>query len=401
MSNVIDILLDGRAVRNADAAERLRRSGLPTPRDEAWKFTNLRPLEKFLTDGGASGSPVDLPAPLVDGAAQIVVRNGRIDGEIPSVNGISVNASAVKTDSVRESAVADMVAALADGAISIGIARNAVAEQALEIVFLSDGSGDRAGHHVSLSIEAAANAEATIIERHLGDGAYLNAVATSVTLGQNARLRHIKVQDDSRESFHLADSAVELGRDALYDRFVLSLGSRLARDEVHSLINGEGAELRLHGAYAGSGDQHLDHTTRIDHAVPNTSSHEVYKGVLDDSARGVFQGGILVRPDAQKTDGHQLNKALLLSPKAEIDSKPALEIYADDVKCSHGATTGEIESDQLFYLQARGIPEAEARDLLVQAFLDEIFDQIADETLRERLIERLHEALNLKSLPDA
>lgn len=392
MSDPLDIILKG---IDGPAAARLREIGLPTPKLEDWKFTSLRPLEKFLTDGGAPGKAPARPDPLVAGAAQIVIRNGRVDGEFSTVNGISVNASGGDLVPRDGSAVSSMVAALAQGSLTISIDRNATPDKPLEIVFLSDGT-DGPAHHVSISIDAGENSEALLIERHLGDGAYLNANAVSVSLCQNARLRHVKVQDDSRDGFHLADVTADLGRDAVYSRFIMSIGSRLARDEVHALCGGEGCELRLLGAYAGSGEQHLDHTTRIDHAVPNTSSHEVYKGVLDDSSRGVFQGGILVRQDAQKTDGHQLNKALLLSPKAEIDSKPALEIFADDVKCSHGATTGEIEAEQLFYLRARGVPEADARALLVQAFLDEIFDNIREEDLREALIARLHAKLDLE-----
>ena len=397
MSDPIDILLAGHdredAVRET-AAERLRGRGLPTTRLEDWKFTSLRPLEKFLEAGGNAGRMPEPPAPLVDGAAQIVVRNGRIESLPDTVNGISVDAHMELAEEPHDSAVQDIVTALAKGVLVIELDRNEVASAPIEVVFLSDGGAGAAGHHTGLRLLLGENAEATVIERHLGDGDYLAGYAAAVRLGQNARLRHIKVQDESRGAFHLADTSAELGRDARYERFILSLGSRLARDEVHALLNGEGAELRLMGAYAGRDEQLLDHTTRIDHAVPRTSSHEVYKGVLDDRARGVFQGGILVRKDAQKTDGHQLNKALLLGPKAEIDSKPALEIFADDVKCSHGATAGELDPDQLFYLRARGVPEKQARDLLVQAFLDEIFDDIADEALRAKLLDRLHAALD-------
>ncbi len=241
----------------------------------------------------------------------------------------------------------------------------------------------------------AANGDRGGVERHCGTHACAATMARRIRLADGARLRHVKVQDESQEAFHLADSAVEIGRDASYERFILSVGARLARDEVHTALNGQGSSVRLLGAYAGRGQQHLDHTTHIDHAVPNTTSHEVYKGVLDDRSRGVFQGGIRVMQDAQKTAGHQLNKALLLSRRAEIDSKPALEIYADDVICSHGATAGEIDEDALFYLRARGIDAEAAKNLLVQAFLDEVFDGIADETLRERLKQRVHAALQL------
>jgi Fe-S cluster assembly protein SufD len=174
-----------------------------------------------------------------------------------------------------------------------------------------------------------------------------------------------------------------------YDSFLLTTGAALARDEMVVTLDGPGASCRLDGGYLARGRQHVDNTTEIVHAKPHTTSAEVYKGVLDDQARGVFQGRIVVSKDAQKSDGHQLNKTILLSDRAEIDTKPELEIYADDVKCSHGATAGELDGDALFYLRARGIDQADARRLLVEAFVGDAIENIADAAVREAFARRI------------
>ncbi len=404
MDSTAEILLerfsaDADADRTA-ARDRFRAAGLPTPGQEAWKFTNLRPLAQFLDARAepANDSTPDLPGRLVDDAYRVVIIDGRVDGEASGtgIGGLSLSrGSGLQSGTAGNRALRDLSIAMADDGLRIVLEANAAPAQALELVFIGTGSRPD-GHHFTLEMELGANSALTVVEHHLGSNAYAATLATDVRLADGARLRHVKLQDESDAAFHLSDCALEIGRDASCERFVLSVGSRLARDEVHVALNGQGSSVRLLGAYAGRGQQHLDHTTHIDHKVPNTSSHEVYKGVLDDRSRGVFQGGIRVMQDAQKTAGHQLNKALLLSRQAEIDSKPALEIYADDVVCSHGATAGEIDEDALFYLRARGIDAAAAKNLLVQAFLDEVFDGIADEALRERLKDRVHDALQVE-----
>lgn len=415
MTSTADILLAGfHAGDGADATvrgaarDRFAASGLPTPRVEQWKFTNLRPLDTWL----ASAVPVandtvpDLPPPLADDVVRIVVLDGQIATDLAALGAAGLEAGPVPGDALGDVAgngetnpVRDLSVAMAGATLSLRIAPDTGLSRPVELLFLSTGA--RTATHVVLAIELGERAEATLVERHAGPGAGLLTLASHVRIGDGARLRHIKVQDCGPEAFHLANSDATIGRDATWERFTLALGARLARDEVDVLLAAEGASVRLHGATVGRGSQHLDHTTRIDHAVPRTTSHEVYKTVLDDRARGVFQGAILVRAGAQKTDGHQLNKALLLSPRAEMDSKPALEIFADDVKCSHGATTGDLDEDALFYLRARGVPMAEARALLVQAFLDEVIDNVADAGLRAALVARLHAALAAGGRADA
>ena len=205
-----------------------------------------------------------------------------------------------------------------------------------------------------------------------------------ISVNGGAVLNHYKLQNEGSEVFHVATNLVRLADGAVYDNFVLQVGAKLARNEIRAVL-GERVECRLNGAYLAGGEQHIDNTTFIDHAAPNSSSREVYKGVLDESARGVFQGKILVRQGSQKTDGHQLNKTLLLSPGTEIDTKPELEIYADDVKCSHGATTGELEEEPLFYLRARGVGEVEARKMLTLAFAADVLAKIEQPALKSYL----------------
>ena len=216
---------------------------------------------------------------------------------------------------------------------------------------------------------------------------------TEVLVEQGANLGHYKLQQEAESAYHLSTTAVKLADKAVYDSFVLQLGGCLARSDVRCLVDGSHAEARINGAYHGGEGQHIDNTTFIDHARPDSQSREIYKGVLDGNGRGVFQGKILVRQAAQRTDGHQLNRALLLSRKAELDSKPELEIYADDVKCSHGATSGDLNEDQLFYLQARGIDEDKARKILVQAFMFDVLGEIQNPAVREIFHDAIGEKL--------
>jgi Fe-S cluster assembly protein SufD len=225
-------------------------------------------------------------------------------------------------------------------------------------------------------------ARLTLIEASTGEGAYLNNPVFSVSIGDDATLTHLRIQRESPDAIHLSTLYAEVGAHGTYDSFLLTLGGRLARIEVHAHLAGTGAAAHLNAAQLLGGVQHADFTTVVGHDAPATVSRQTVKNVLTDRSRGVFQGKIEVSRIAQKTDGYQMNQALLLSPDAEIDSKPQLEIYADDVKCSHGATVGELDPEQIFYLRSRGIPEAEARSMLVRAFLNEALDPIAHDEAR-------------------
>src|SRR3546814_7024730 len=223
---------------------------------------------------------------------------------------------------------------------------------------ISDWSSDVCSsdlQHPRVLVVVDEGASADLLTAHVGDGAYLANPVTEIVVGNGARLGHTVLQAEAGAAFHVAMTAIRLADKASYQGFVLAAGALLARHEVRAELDGTHVDYAINGVYLGAGDQHHDITTFIDHARPHGGRHEMVKGVLTGRARGVFQGKILVRPDAQKTDGFQMNRALLLSRDAEVDSKPELEIYADDVKCSHGATVGELEDAQLFYLMARGI----------------------------------------------
>jgi Fe-S cluster assembly protein SufD len=233
-------------------------------------------------------------------------------------------------------------------------------------------------------ILAGAGSSATVLESYvgIGGGRYWTSVVSHAVVGEGAAISHAKHQDEGSEAVHLAATGATLAEGSRYASFALSLGGRLARNGIAAALDGSGIDCDLSGAYLARGRQHLDTSTWIDHVGPGSTSREHYKGVLDESAHGVFQGRITVRPDAQQTDAHQLNKNLLLSDGAQVDTKPALEIHADDVKCSHGATVGELDAEALFYLRARGLDEALARRLLIEAFIADVVDQVEAAALR-------------------
>ena len=385
----------------ANARMRYLASGWPHARTESWKYTSLNPLAAGQFASTGHGDTPVLPArPAIDGPRLVLV-NGVVRPDLsdlgdlgPGVratrlaNGADPDVGALatiieETDSTDGLPLAALsTATMLDGLV-IDIAAGTVVERPLHVISAACGEGVALAPRIV--IRAGADSVASVLETHTADGSgFANAVC-QVTLGQGAVLGHYRVQDQPDTSFHVGLTEVRAGGRSQYDNFVLSTGSRLARNEIRGRIEGSGAEYRVNGAYLGAGTQHLDTTTFIDHAAPGSTSREVYKGVLTDRARGVFQGKILVRSVAQKTDGYQMNRAMLLSGRAEVDSKPELEIYADDVRCSHGATVGELDPEQVFYLQARGIAREAARRLLVAAYVDEVLDEIRSEPVRQAM----------------
>ena len=246
--------------------------------------------------------------------------------------------------------------------------------QPIEMVFTADR--DCA---IQFDIELGQNGRLTLLENHAESSA-VTVMETAITLHDHAKFVHGKMV---RGGAHLARTQARLGHGSYYDQFSLLCGGRPVRNEIHATLAGSDAQIALNGVMLGRGDDHLDTTTRITHAVAGCASRQTYKTILDGAARGVFQGKITVAEDAQKTDGYQLSRALLLSDKAEMDAKPELEIYADDVKCSHGSTIGDLDTEALFYLRSRGLNEAEARALLMRAFIAETIDAVAVEECRE------------------
>ena len=257
-------------------------------------------------------------------------------------------------------------------------------EQLEDILWIGE---DKAHHQPRLKIILEDGAQATIVEKHEGQGAYWKNMSTEIVLGKNTRLDHIRIQNDSMDAVQTNMVHITMERDSYLNSFSLNIGGKLTRHDIHAVLNGSGIECSLNGVNLLKGSQHGDTTILMEHLAPHCQSNQFYRSLLDDSARGVFQGKVLVHKAAQKTDGYQLSNTLLLSQGAEMDTKPELEIYADDVKCSHGATTGQLDEEPLFYLRSRGLNEAQARMLLIQAFVDEVMDNVSRETNQEHLSE--------------
>jgi len=393
------------------AMERFVELGFPTTRHEEWRFTNIAPIAKTpfelaqaAKDGAALGELTSLP--MADlGCDRLVFVNGRFSRELSSLSGLP---KGVKACSLSE--------ALASGTVSLEqhLARHAPFENhtfvALNTAFLHDGAyveipkglvldkplyvlhvtaanGKPTVTHPRNLVIAGAESQATLIEGYLAwdDGTYLTNAVSEVVVGDNAVMHYCRLQQDSEQAYHFGALYVRLGRDANATTHSLGLGAALARQEVAVVLDGEGSECQLNGLYVVNGRQHIDNYTTLDHAKAHTSSREFYKGVLDGKSSGVFHGRIIVRPGAQKTDAKQSNKNLLLSDDATINTKPQLEIYADDVKCTHGATVGQIDPEAIFYLRSRGIGQDEARQMLTYAFANEIIGRIKYAPLAERL----------------
>ena len=384
--------LPGDAVIRAAGAAAFAARGLPGVREEAWHFTSLRPLAE--TRFAEPLTPVaDCAAmlarlPDID-APRLVFVDGRFRGDVSQVS----TQAAVRVDGPayghlarpeRDALVALNTMLAGDGAaieVEAGVDAGT-----LVLVSLGSGAAERpVAFHPRHSVHLGAGARLTLLEISLGEGAYLHNPVLECAVGEAATLVHLRLQDESRTAFHVSTVYADVAAGGTYDSFALTLGGRLARMDVHARLGGAGAAAHLNAAQLLGGTQHADFTTVVSHDAPNCASRQTVKNVLTGRARGVFQGKIAVARGAQKTDGYQMNQALLLSPDAEIDSKPELEIFADDVKCSHGATVGELDGEQLFYLRSRGIPEAPARAMLVRAFLAEALDPIAHEAGRAAL----------------
>jgi len=361
------------ALREA-AFERFAKLGFPTTREEEWRFTNVAPIAR---SSFQRGSAAGLVTGLTGGA-----QAGTLEEARPHL------ASLAAFD--RNGFVA-LNTAFLENVIVIRIPRGAMIEEPIQITY-----NGVAGHatHPRLLIVVGADAHCTIVERYTGAGNYFTNAVTEIVAGDRAVVDHYKIQRESVEAFHVATLAAQLGRSANFVSHSISLGGALVRNDVNVALS-EGTEATINGLYIVNGTQHIDNHTSIDHVKPHGTSHELYKGILDDQARAVFNGRIIVRQDAQKTDSKQTNKNLVLSDDAVIDTKPELQIWADDVRCTHGATIGQLDAESLFYLQSRGIGKQQARSLLTYAFAQDIVDRIKVPALKDSLerilFEKFHE----------
>jgi Fe-S cluster assembly protein SufD len=404
------------AEKRGEAFARFEELGFPTRRDEAWRFTNLRPLQDkaFAPATDKPGAAPALERYFFAGDThRIVLVNGRFAPALSKIGGlpkgatlgstaeIAGNNSALasrlldRTDIVGGQAFASLNAALfADGFV-LALDPGVALATPVEIIHWSDAA--ESSLHLRNLIQLGAGSRATIIESYAGHGRYWTNAVALVDLAAGAALRHAKLQDEATDAIHFGQVRVNIAADARYESFVLTLGGRLSRHDSFATFAGEGAACGLFGAYLLRGEQEATNATFVDHAVPKCTTDEVFKGVVDDRAHGVFLGKIAVRPQAQKTNANQLNKNLLLSARANVDTKPELEILADDVKCSHGATVGDLDEQALFYLEARGIPADEARRMLIEAFAADAIDRIEDDTaLREHLLAHVQRWLGRK-----
>ncbi len=390
------------AVQDRDeAAALLRLSGLPTRRLEAWKYTDLRLLtgltllgEPPAPDAGwgaAQLARLDLAAAGLAEASRLVFVNGRLDAALSRLpEDLDVEAGVsfgTLAHPQREPLVALNTMLSEDGA-RIHVRAGKDAGRLLLILLGAGAAGpEGAGRaavsaHPRFSVLLEEGASLRLLEIARGDGLYVNNPVLEVELRERACLSHVLLQDEARQALHFSTVYAAVGQGAAYDSFSLALGAALARHEVHARLQGRGGAVQVNGAQLLSGVRHADLTSTIAHDAPACTSRQTVKNVLSGSSRAVFQGKIVVARAAQKTDGYQMNQALLLSDTAEIDSKPELEIYADDVKCSHGATAGALDEEQLFYLRSRGIPASEAHAILVRAFLADGLALIDDEAVR-------------------
>jgi len=379
--------------------------GWPSPKLESWRYTNLNKLAKTQFNLPQTTELDELPCQNIIpiDAPRIVLVNGKLKRELSDLSeigeGILINSFQDMRDEQRALFSFDNHAILPKEGLPVKALNDAILSDALFIEIragwqsdvplhiVSIGYGDHVGFSSKIFVSAGENSQVNLLETHAGDSGstYFSSCVSNIDIKAGARLGHYKFQNDTNTSTHLALAQTSIEADAVYDNFVLSVGGILSRNEVRSFIAAPGVECCVNGAYLGTSNQHIDNTTFIEHAAQGSKSREVFKGVLADHAKGVFQGKIFVHPEAQKTDGYQMNRALLLSNKAEIDSKPELEIYADDVRCSHGATVGELEEEHLFYLKARGIDAESARRLLVEGYLGEVIDEIQSQSIKEAL----------------
>jgi Fe-S cluster assembly protein SufD len=395
--------LPGTAVR-ASAYARFQHLGLPTPRHEEWRYTNLASLTQMAFSGAVQGAlptPEALEARLGPAFGhRMVFLNGRYDASLSTVGKLPPGVKVLSLLAAREQklegalglpsddgrALTALNSALGVDGAYLFLPRGTVVPEPIEWVFVSSADVPFATHPRNVVL-ASENSEATILESFvsLGGPAYFTNALTWLQLAQGAHVRHYRLQSEGAEALHLGLLQASLEKDSHLLSHAVQVGGKLARHEVRVTLAAEGARTTLQGLYLGKGKQLLDNHTVVDHARPHGVSQEVFKGILDDDSRGVFNGKVIVRENAIQTDSSQVNQNLLLSEGAQADTRPQLEIFADDVKCKHGATVGRIDDKALFYLRSRGIPRALAQGILTYAFASEMVSLIEVEAHRQRV----------------
>ncbi len=385
--------------------------GFPNSKQESWRFTNIAPIAKTNFAAALAVRPDKAHDSAVqfslggDTAAELVFVNGHY---LPQLSHPGKLPHSVTMCSLAEALVSNLAelqlnlgqlaeidtnpfvamntGSLHDGAF-IHLPRGTVIDGPIHLLFISIGEDQPTVSHPRVLIVAEENVQATIVESYVGqgDGVYFTNAVTEIVAGQGSRIDHCKLQQETHRAYHVSTTQVNLARSAQFVSHVASLGAALCRNDLNVILGGEHADATLNGLVLLDGNRHCDNHTLLDHAAANCPSHELYKHVLAGKSTGVFKGQILVRPDSQKTDAKQTSKTLLLSDDAMMNSMPALEIYADDVKCTHGSTTGPVDEEQVFYLRSRGVGHEAARHLLTYAFAADITRRIRVAPVRARI----------------
>ena len=404
------------------AFERFEELGFPTTDEEDWKYTNVSAVARaeFVPAEGLTGLEREAVEPFISAEAKqscLVFVDGLFRRELSSLEAMPEGVAAVELSEALASERAEVLwehlgrlsgeggdafsalnTAFFGGGAFLHVSKGAGMSAPVQLLFISTAVAEAATFPRVLVV-AERDSRLDLIETYASTGGstYLTNAVVEVFVGEGARVTHYKVQDEGDAAFHIASTRAEVLRSALYDLTTVTLGARLSRHNIEILLESEGAECRVDGLYIVGTGQHTDTHSLIDHRVPNCASRQNYKGILDGRSRAVFNGRVFVREDARGTDAEQSNKTLLLSREARVDTKPQLEIYNDDVKCSHGATVGQLEEEELFYLLSRGLHNDLARNLLTYGFAEEIVEKIKFESIRaqldEAILNRLHARL--------
>lgn len=394
--------------RREQAATRFAETGYPTVRHEDWRFTNVSPIAEtaFSPAAGSFAQAASLVNSVhVPGSLRLAIVNGQFaaglsdlsqlpkgirlaslrDGARDGTDGLEANLA--KVFNIDAHPFAALNTSHLDDGVAIFVAAGAVVETPIHIVTVTGGDGTPVAAHPRVLVVAGANSQVRIAQTFIGSSGdvYFNNAVAEVVVGEGSIVEYYTDQRESEKAFHVANIQAHVSAKGVFASHAFSIGARIQRHDIGIALQGEGADCTMNGVYLADGDRLMDTHTALDHAMPHCTSHELYKGILAGRARAVFNGRIIVRIDAQKTDAKQTNRALLLSDDATINSNPQLEIFADDVKCTHGAAVGQLDEEAMFYLQARGLSRIEARDMLLHAFAGEVLEGLKIPALREQV----------------
>lgn len=405
----------------SSAMDRFEQLGFPSVTEEDWKYTNLATLAKEdlvpVTSGSTETHDLKRFEYPETAEAHLVVVDGFLREDLSKKTGLGdviavdlfnavedarynkiVRKYLARNAGYHNNGLTALNTAFIQSGLFLWIPKNVKLERPLQITFLADA--ENGASFPRLLIVAEENSSATVIESFVSShsGKYFTNAIAEIVLKDGAQLEHYRVQRESNRAYHVSTTSAELGRASRYDTTSINLGGQLSRHDVSVVMDHEGAETAVDGLYMVAADQHSDTHSVIDHNVPHCTSRQLYKGILDGNGRAVFNGKVFVREGAQKTDAQQTNKNLLLSEKARVDTKPQLEIYADDVKCAHGAAVGQIDPEELFYLETRGIGPKLGRSLLTYGFAEEVIGKIKIDSIRSQLDELVLRQLHTSDL---